>query len=318
VIDDGLRTFLLKDTDASVRYRAYRELLDRPEDDPGVLAARQEIGRTGWAAAILARQLPTGQWDSPGTSPDELYRPKYISTNFSLLVLADLGLTRETPGIAKAIDLLRGAEGSEKGGLGGSGSELCFTGNALRMMLRFGYAEDPTTRACLDWLVSAQKADGGWHCFPSETGTLDCWEALAAFALVPDHLRSPAVRRAIERGAEFYLARELLHEGEKPYPPWTRLHYPVHYYYDVLVGLDTLTRLGYGRDPRLRPALDLLESKRHADGTWSLDALHPDIAPEEEYQIQTPFYPFALESPGRPSRWITLTALTVLRRAGRG
>ncbi len=126
----------------------------------------------------------------------------------------------------------------------------------------------------------------------------------------------PGVVRSIERGAKFYLDRLLFREGQNPYAPWFRLHYPVHYYYDILVGLDVLTSLGYGDDPRMRPALDRLEKMRNRDGTWNLDAHHPD-SEDPNYQFRGPFYPLGLEVSGRPSRWITTSALTVLMRAGR-
>src|SRR2546426_246410 len=45
-------------------------------------------------------------------------------------------------------------------------------------------------------------------------------------------------------------------------------------------------------------------------------APHPDTE-DPGYQFRGPFYPLGLEVPGRPSRWITTTALTVLKRAGR-
>ncbi|MGI0149342.1 MAG: hypothetical protein ACREDF_07410, partial [Thermoplasmata archaeon] len=83
-----------------------------------------------------------------------------------------------------------------------------------------------------------------------------------------------------------------------------------------LVGLDVLTSLGYGDERRMRPALDKLQGMRNRDGTWNLDAHHPD-SEDPHYQIRGPFYPFGLEVPGRPSRWITTTALIVLQRAGR-
>src|SRR5205807_530177 len=41
-----------------------------------------------------------------------------------------------------------------------------------------------------------------------------------------------------------YLTRRLFREGAHPSRPWFRLHYPVHSYYDLLVGLDVLTSLG--------------------------------------------------------------------------
>lgn len=312
-----LRDWLLdEDADPSVRHRVLRELLDKPDDDPDVVRARKQVGRKGWAAEILRLQHPGGQWDTPGTSARELYRPKYVATNWRLLVLSDLGARGKDPGVAKAVDLFLRRFSGPSEGLGGRGSEVCFTGNAARMLVRFGRLKDPRTSASIDWLVRHQKSDGGWHCFRSRSGTLDCWEALAAFAALPPRERSAAVLRSIERGAAFYLDRGLLREGRTRYAPWFRLHYPVHYYYDLLVGLDVLTALGYGDDPRIRPALDTLENMRNRDGSWNLDALHPD-SEDPGYQFRGPFHPFGLEVPGRPSRWITTTSLAVLKRAGR-
>jgi prenyltransferase beta subunit len=188
-----------------------RELLGRPESDSQVARARRDIGRVGWAHDILRQQLPDGQWDSPGTSARDLYLPKYIAANWRLLVLSDLGVSGDDPRVRKAVALFLKRYGGPYGGLGTRrGSEVCFTGNAVRMLVRFGRLDDPRVRRSIDWLVRSQKADGGWHCFPSRTGTLDCWEALAAFATIPRPARSPAVDRAIERGAEFYLSRGLL------------------------------------------------------------------------------------------------------------
>jgi len=312
----GLRSWLLEEKDPSVRFRVLTEVLDRAPEDPEVVAAAAERGHAGWGEAILTRQLPAGQWDSPGTSSRDLYTPKYIATNWRLLVLSDLGFTRAHPAVARAAELLMAAEAGPSGALGGSESEVCFTGNAVRMLTKLGYGSDARVAAALAWLLESQKTDGGWHCFPSPTGTLDCWEALAAFAAIPRAEWTDRLRRAVEAGANFYLDRGLLHEGE-PYAPWLRLHYPVHYYYDLLVGLDALTALGYAKELRLGPALDWLESRRSPDGSWNIDASHPDLPTEDPYQLRPPYYPFVLETPGRPSRWITLNALAVLRRAGR-
>ena len=319
MLTPALTRWLLEGSDASVRLRVLRDLLDRPRDDSDLIAARREIGRKGWAAEILRLQLPGGQWDTPGSSRVELYRPKYISTNWRLLVLADLGLSRKNARVARAGELFLRRYSGPKGDLGGTGSETCFTGNAVRMLVQIGYLDDPRIRPAIDWLVRSQKADGGWHCFPADAGTMDAWEALSAFAALPRGSRTPAIQRAIDRGAEFFLDRGLLKEGASTYAPWLRTHYPVHYYYDFLVGLDLLTALGYGEDRRMRPALDLLESRQNSDGSWNLDALHPDCDDPQgsDYEIEGPFYSFGLESPSRPSRWITATALQVLSRAGR-
>ncbi len=315
-VSKRLESWLLDGADPSVRYRVLTELLGRPPRDPAVVRARKEIGKVGWAARMLQEQHPGGQWDTPGSSGRELYRPKYIATNWRLLVLSDLGVSGADPRVAKALALFLRVMGGPKGGFGGKGSEVCFTGNAARMLGKFGRTDEPALRSSLDWLVRHQKKDGGWHCFRSRSGTLDGWEALSAFAVLPPELRTPAIGRSIARGAEFYLDRGLLREGRAPYAPWLRLHFPAHYYYDYLVGLDFLTALGYGDDPRMRPALDRLEKRRNPDGSWDMDALHPD-SEDPDYRPPGPMYPMWFEAPGRPSRWITTTALRVLDRAGR-
>ena len=280
-------------------------------------AARRAIGRTGWAADLLSGQFPDGHWATPGSSGRELYRPKYVVTNWRAIVLSDLGMTREDPRIRRMAELILRTWSGRGEDLSGTTGEICVTGNAVRYLTRFGYLEHPVVQRCIDWIVRTQKPDGGWHCFPSRTGTLDGWEGLAALAEVPKESRSAPVRRSIERGAEFYLSRHLSKEGTTRYPPWFRIHYPNHYYYDLLVGLRILTRLGYGRDGRLKPALRWLESKQRPDGTWALDADHPDLDPRKGgYEFRGPVFPLRLEPPHEPSRWATVEALGVLSQAG--
>jgi len=104
-------------------------------------------------------------------------------------------------------------------------------------------------------------------------------------------------------------------EGRFRYPPWFRIHYPNHYYYDLLVGLRILTRLGYGADPRLAPALRWLRGKQRPDGTWALDAAHPDLDSKlAGYRARGIIHPVLLEPLSEPSRWATVEALSVLAR----
>ncbi len=284
-------------------------------NDPRVGAAVKAIGREGWAASLLDFQWPDGHWVTAGTSGEELYRPKYIVTNWLAIVLADLGMTRKDPRIRRTAELLLDRWGRKGGDLSGVSGEVCVTGNAVRTLIRFGYLDHPRVQRSIAWIVRTQKPDGGWHCFPSRTGTLDGWEGLAALAEIPEESRDESIRRSIERGSEFYLRRHLMEEGRFRYPPWFRIHYPNHYYYDVLVGLRILTRLGYGADPRLAPALRWLRSKRGRDGTWSLDAALPDLDSKlAGFQYNQVMFPMMLEPLHEPSQWATVEALSVLAR----
>jgi len=263
----------------------------------------------------LNDQLPDGHWVTPGTSAGELYRPKYIATNWLAIALADLGMTRTDPRIRRTAELILDRWSKRGGDPSGKTGEVCVTGNAVRTLIRFGYIDHPVVQRSIAWIVGSQKPDGGWHCFPSRTGTLDSWEGLAALAEIPEEARPESVRRSIERGAEFYLRHGLMKEGRVRYPPWFRIHYPNHYYYDVLVGLRTLARLGHGADPRMAPAIRWLRKKRGRDGTWALDAAHPDLdAAHGGYVMRRPVFPILLEPLRIPSQWATVEALSVPAR----
>ncbi|HXW38023.1 MAG TPA: hypothetical protein VEJ36_09030 [Nitrososphaerales archaeon] len=309
-IERNLIRWLLDESQPGIRYHTLLDIEQKRENDSEVKEAKSALTSMGWAAAILKEQKPNGMWQS--RPKGSLYGPKYVATNWRAIVLSDLGLDREDARIRKTAELFfrewmpPGVDWSKEG-------ELCVVGNLARFMTRFGYSSDERVKELFDWLVQSQKEDGGWHCFESDSGTLDCWEGLAAFAALPRRRWTRGVKRAAERGAEFYLARGLLREGKK-YAPWYRFHYPNHYYYDVLVGLDTLSALGYIDDPRAKPALEMMMRKRRSDGSWALDATHPDIGHGANYSLRKRATPFVLEEPGVPSKWATMVCLRVLRR----
>lgn len=316
LISPEVLDWLLDPSQPAVRYRTLVDLLDRGSADPDVRGASAALTKRGWAKDILGLQRPGGYWESR----KDLYRPKYAATMWRFLVLSDLGLTAEDARMRATCELFLTDYARPDGGLdtpGATTSELCLTGNLTRTLVRSGYGQDPRVRSAIDWLLDHQMEDGGWHCYERTAfgrGTVDAWEGLYAFTALPRDSWTPRIRRSVEAGAEFFLRHELLHQGRRRYVPWYRTHYPIHYYYDFLVGLDMLTRLGYGDDRRLRPALDLLAKKRRPDGTWLLDKVHPDLGAGAGYRFRKPPKRFALEKEGQPSKWITLTALQILKR----
>lgn len=306
-------------SDPSVRARYWSEIAGRSPEDPRLAAARAAIGKVGWAADLLSLQQPEGHWATRGTTAEELYYPKYLAANWMAILLADLGMTRRHPGVRRLAEMILRRWSVPRGDLSGRSGEICVTGNAVRTLTRFGYLDHPAVQRSLRWILRTQKSDGGWHCFPARSGTLDGWEGLAALAEIPEPSRDRRMQRAIERGAEFYLQRRLMREGKTRYEPWFRIHYPNHYFYDLLVGLRVLTRLGYGGDRRLGPAVRWLEEKRRPDGRWALDAAHPDLDPVlAGYQYERLMFAVVLEPLREPSRWATVEALSVLRAVERG
>lgn len=307
--------WLVEENQPSVRYLALKDLLGRPESDPEVSAAKKAIVHRGWAAEILARQSPGGWW----VTEDSLYRPKYLSTNWMLLILSDLGMKKDDSRIRNACELWIKRFGKADGGFDSEGAKrghLCITGNTARALVKFGYAEHPKVRRAFQWFVKNSAEKGGWSCILGGRN-LDSWEPMSAFAVYPRQKWTKSMKIIVEKGAEFFLERELHRQGEH-YEPWYRFHYPVHYYYDLLVGLDFITSLGYGDDKRLSHAIAVLKKKKRPDGRWNLDSVHPDVegAVAEWYKKhpKSAPVPFSLERVGEPSKMITLKAMQVLKR----
>ena len=117
------------------------------------------------------------------------------------------------------------------------------------------------------------------------------------------------MQAAIAMGADFLLGRDPVTadyptwDGRPPSRSWFQLGYPLGYVTDVLQNLEALTALGRGGDPRFAGALAWLLAKQDAAGRWKM-----------EYSYNGKMWQ-DVEQKGQPSKWITLRALRVLKRA---
>ncbi len=116
------------------------------------------------------------------------------------------------------------------------------------------------------------------------------------------------VAAARVRGEEYLLERRLLRrlsDGEIPREAVARSRVPERVVSTTSRACSTTCASARPTpDERMTEALDILESKRDADGRWSLDHAYHDASPVDLGETQ-----------GQPSRWITLRALRVLRWA---
>src|SRR5271169_464934 len=171
----SVTNWLLEDDQPSINYLTLTQLLGKSEKDPDVVSAKAAIVKKGWAAEILSKQAPGGWWIEK-----TLYRPKYLSTNWMLLILSNLGLTKSDPRIAKACSLWIRQFAKSDGGFGMDNvksSHLCIVGNTARALIKFGYSDHPKVKSALEWLVKNQAKLGGWSCFGSGRN-LDSWEGM--------------------------------------------------------------------------------------------------------------------------------------------
>jgi hypothetical protein len=201
--------------------------------------------------------------------------------------------------------------------------EPCLTGNMIRTLITLGYANDRRVKKAIDWLPVQQLEDGGWNCdYPEKKvkhgSFMSTIEPLWGYSEIPRSKWTRRMKRSVENGAEFLLMHHLYksdnHHWRDTYPFFTRLHFPMYYFYDVLHGLRVLTKLGYADDERTRSAVHVLLSKRRPDGRWNLegDWFREADKPSPERRKA----PVKVEEIGKPSKWVTLNAFKVLAETG--
>jgi hypothetical protein len=332
--------WLLEPAEPSIRFLALKELLEKSASDRRVVQARRGIGRRGWASRLLGLQKERTWWDNPS----HCYIPKYDSCVWNLIVLADLGMTRDDDRIQNACEHFFRLHNVESGGFSlrpresqRFGSHVCLTGNMVKTLAAFGYAQDARVRRAVDWLLTQQLTDGGWNCYTSSGAKVSSFKstvtALWGLTQILREATDGDWDASRKRACELLLSHRVFRSSANGSPvmlDFTKLHYPIHYHYDILHALRVLTAFGDPRDPRIDDAVALLIKKRRG-GVWSLDGAyrgwtHPHSANgdwverPEEYEVVEQGWgggrTLQLEEAGKPSKWVTLQCLTVLKRLG--
>ncbi len=96
---------------------------------------------------------------------------------------------------------------------------------------------------------------------------------------------------------------------------FSKLHYPLYWHYDFLAGLRAMAELGRIGDERCADALDLLESKRLADGGWPAEARY--YTASTTVGLGHDDVDWGGVSRRSMNPWVTVEALAVLQASGR-
>ncbi len=318
--------WLLEENNPSVRYLTLAELCKGPESCSELVSLRNRIMHAGPVPKILSRQSSGGYWEK---AEDFYVRTKYKGTVWSFLILAELMADPEDPRIRRSCEfLLDWSQDRESGGFSYRGSQMgggfhsgiipCLTGNLTWGLIRFGYLEDKRVRRAIDWIATYQRFDDGespaprgWPydrfepCWGKHTCLPGVAKGLKALAEIPVRRRTINVRSFIQNAAEFLLRHRLYKKSHDPAsvakPKWAKLGFPWMWDTDALELLLILTGLGF-RDDRMQDAIDLILSKQDDQGKWSLETTY-----NGRFQVD-------IEKRGKPSKWITLNALRILKR----
>ncbi|HKE63533.1 MAG TPA: hypothetical protein VKB59_02665 [Micromonosporaceae bacterium] len=316
---------LLASNEPAIRWKVRRQVLLEDPDSRDMRQLRREVRDSPLVRALLA-----------GQSERTTYA-KWTGRHWVLITLADIGYPPHDPELepivaktmatwlaphyfaeyetqrktnARAVPVMNGRHrrcGSQHGG-------------ALFAAVRLGLAA-PESEQLVERLLHWQWPDGGWNCSlkpaaasSSVYETLLPMRGLAAYAAAR---HDDAARRACHRAAEVLLTRRLLFRrsnGAIIRSEWTKLHYPVYWYYDVLAAAKGLMEAGRLADDRCSDGLDMLEAKRLPGGGWAAESRYyrsPGTTGNQDV------VDWGGAKTKQMNEWISADALAVLRAAGR-
>jgi len=318
-----VRQWLLEPDDPTIRYLSLIHLEGLAPDNPLVREAKARIMLQGTVPEILSRQAGDGSW----YEGDRFYTDKYKGSVWNLLLLAELYADKEDPSVKKACEyVLDQSQDRESHGFsiqysprfqGGLPSMVipCLTGNMVYSLNRLGFGSDQRVKNAIEWIVKYQRADDGLYrdepdakylrlseCFGRHSCHMGVVKSLKALAEIPEAMSSPEIKEKIQQLAEYLLSHHLYkksHDLESMAKPgWLRFGFPLMYQTDILEILEIFMQLGI-RDPRMEAALEIVRNKADS-GTWIL---------ENSFNGKTTV---AIETKGKPSKWITLKAMRIL------
>lgn len=318
------RPWLLEEDNPSVRFFALIELMGKSTKHPSVKKAQRDIMKTGPVPTILFKQADGGYWD---TAENFYVRAKYRGTVWQLLILAKLGVDYDDLQVKQAGEfILEWSQDRESGGFAARGNGKgglpaavlpCLTGNMLFSLIRLGFLDDPRVQHGLRWIERYFRVDDGdgkppavWpydryeQCWGSHTCHMGLVKIIKAIAEIPEEKRTPQLRQATAAGVEHLLRHHLYKKSHDlnsiAKPDWLKFGFPLMWNTDALEMLGVLTRLGY-RDERMREAIELVKAKQDEQGRWNLETTF-----NGRFQVN-------IERKGKPSKWVTLNALRVLK-----
>jgi len=315
----------------SIRYFTLVDLLKKGPESREALQARGKLMSCGPIREILSKQHADGYWVEPGAG----YRPKYTATVWSLIMLAQLGADGNVSSIQKANDYILDHTRREQGPFSiyatQTGAVHCLQGNLASALIDLEMIHDSRLTEAIDWMARSVTGEGfgsveekeinphyirsgisGPGLLCSANDHQPCaWGAIKvalALAKIPLEKRSPQVNSAITMCKDFLLSKDPAAAdyphpyAKKPSGSWFKFGFPVFYVTDVLQNLNALLMLGLAGDQRLKNAIELVESKQDDAGRWKMDYTYNGKTWVE------------IEKKGQPSKWVTLRALSVLKR----
>jgi hypothetical protein len=315
---------LLSSSNLTIQYKAYKLLLDEPEDSPKMLLLRQSIKKSMMAKRLLSHKKNDGTID---THP---YR-KWQGPHWTLYSLAEIDYPYGDGSLLPMRDqvynwLLDDKHLKYPQSLLIPGQEDRFRrcasqeGNAIWYSIKLGI-DDKRTKLLVERLKKWQWPDGGWNCDKRpqarKSSVIESLIPLRALYLAGKTYNDNEALEYAERTVEYFLKRKLyrrLKDGKMILPHFDKIHYPI-FFYDVLFALLVMAEIGKITDECCTEALGILQSKQLPDGGFPLEL--KNCKTSNNIITRGSFADWGEWGKQKTNPFVTVYALYVLKCAGK-
>ncbi len=311
---------LLYSNEPSIRFKVLVNVLGRDPNSAEMARLQQEIRVSPRVGLLLSER------DGSGRIPYHPYT-KWYGAHWVLASLADIdypsGDESLVPLREQVYEWLFSGKREKKIRPVEGRVRICASqdGNALYYLLRLGLA-DARTEKLVERLTKWQWPDGGWNCDKKpdavNSSFMESLIPLRGLALYAKLTDDRDAKKVAERAAEIFLKRRLFRrqrDGEIISDRFVTLHYPCYWHYDILFGLKVMVEAGFIGDERCTDALELLESKRLADGGFPAEGKYYRVT--EKRRSGRSLVNWGGTSKKHMNEFTTTDAFYVLKESGR-
>ncbi|MCK4382750.1 MAG: hypothetical protein KAW66_05595 [Candidatus Lokiarchaeota archaeon] len=309
-IPKNITDWLLEEENPSIRYRTMRELQELPESDPNLQLAKKQISSYQPVKNMLEAMHPEGYWEQTNPRSKKSYGKgvEYMrdTTHFILAYLAELGMTRKDPKIEKAANRYLSLQ-QPNGDFFRHFS--CLYGFNIRTFMLLGFKDDPRLKKTINLMKKSIRYDNGYLCDthegkrkrrPVKSCVRGSAKVLYSLGELPELWDESFSKKIVE----YFLNRNILYQTTNP-ETYVRKDagltmFPFYWGFGLIDVLLPLAKMGYGHDPRMESAWNVLARHKTEEGKYILDS-----------NWKSKYWKF--EKRGLVSKWITFYAYLCLK-----
>jgi hypothetical protein len=201
----------------------------------------------------------------------------WSTTHYVLSYLAELGVKKDNPIIKKAVNRYLSLQQPD-GDFWDHFS--CLYGLNIRTFVKLGFKDDPRVLKTINLLKKMIRDDHGYLCDMHEGKrktrlTKSCYRGSVKVLFAISELPELWTEENTQKLVSYFLNRNVLFKTKKPTEYVTRetgkTIFPFSYRAGLLETLYAIGRLGFGNDPRVNDAWNLLQERRKSNGRFILD-----------------------------------------------